>query len=129
MLILLAKANSTEWLSLVLSNNLHCGPHANVGRRLETFNVFTFVIEKRISMKILSMPRGLLKLHFETRGLLLKTYGFCCKQKRPLDANSMGESVMGKQLEQQVMGWDGLKMVMESEEGLKTANYERNLPL
>lgn len=46
MLILLAKANSTEWLSLVLSNNLHCGPHANVGSRLEKTNVFTFVIEK-----------------------------------------------------------------------------------
>lgn len=48
-------------------------------------------------------------LHFETYGLLLKTYGFSCTQKRLLDANSrgMGESVMEKQLEQQVMGWDG----------------------
>lgn len=40
------KANATEWLSLVLSNNLHCDPHANVGNRRERFNVFTFVIEK-----------------------------------------------------------------------------------
>lgn len=46
MLILLAKANSTEWLSLVLSNNLHCDPHSNVGSSLEKFNVFTFVIKK-----------------------------------------------------------------------------------
>lgn len=50
--------------------------------------------------------RGLLKLNFETYGLLPKTYGFGCKQKRLLDANSrgMGELVMEKQLEQQVMG-------------------------
>lgn len=58
-------------------------------------------------MKMLCLSR--LKLHFETCGLLLETYGFCCKQKRLLDANSMGESVMEKQLEQQVMGWDGLR--------------------
>lgn len=59
MLIMLTRANSTVWLGLTdtrktplemygegFISSLNCGPHANVGNRLEKFNVFTFVIAK-----------------------------------------------------------------------------------